>query len=146
MEQQTKTLTPEEEAAQAELQEMQRQQELKLKQLMEEQYAGETTRERNYRKIKEKINASLRRKEGAPTPVQKTKHVLDNLLHRASQDRKLFKLIQEEANQRGLLLRQQREQRQLASSVLLPRSRDKNSPHDSIEAGKVYQSVSHPKN
>lgn len=77
---------------------------------MEEQYAGETVRERNYRKIKEKISASMRRKEGAPTPVQNTKQVLETLLHRASEDRKLFKLIQEEANRRGLLLRQQREQ------------------------------------
>lgn len=52
---------------------------------------------------------------------------MESLLHRASQDRKLFKVIEEEANQRGLLLKNQREHRVLANSVLISRQRDRNS-------------------
>lgn len=57
----------------------------------------------NHRKLREKMNRRFNRRDEEPSHFQETKKTMELLINRASQDRKLFSFIEEEASKRGLV-------------------------------------------
>ena len=69
---------------------------------LEDPYAGETIRQRQYRLTKQNLEKSWSKKDGEPTTYMQTKQAMEDLINRAASDSKLLKMIVDEANSRGM--------------------------------------------
>lgn len=71
-------------------------------------YAGLTLREIKHRKMKSALEDSFKHKYGMPTSKEKTGAALDKIVGQISQDSRLFKMVVNEANSRGMTISHRR--------------------------------------